>query len=52
MDGKQAYEIRLVNEVVQQNEQSTAAYLRSLDIAQEIVNQVNCLIEDLINISF
>ncbi len=41
MNGQQAYDIRLVNEVVQQNEQSDAAYKRSLEIAGEIVQQVD-----------
>ncbi len=40
MDGQQAYDIRLVNEVVKQNEQLNAAYKRALEIAQEIVQQV------------
>ncbi|CAF1060068.1 unnamed protein product [Rotaria sordida] len=39
LNGQQAYEIRLVNEVVKQNEQLNAAYQRSLEIAQEIVQQ-------------
>jgi methylglutaconyl-CoA hydratase len=41
LDGQQAYDIRLVNEVVKQNEQLDAAYKRSLEIAREIVQQVN-----------
>jgi methylglutaconyl-CoA hydratase len=41
LDGQQAYDIRLVNEVVKQNEQADAAYKRSLEIAREIVQQVN-----------
>jgi hypothetical protein len=41
LDGQQAFEIRLVNESVKQNEQLNAAYKRSLDIAREIVQQVN-----------
>jgi enoyl-CoA hydratase/carnithine racemase len=40
LDGQQAYDIRLVNEVVKQNEQLDAAYKRSLEIAREIVQQV------------
>ncbi|CAF4613721.1 unnamed protein product, partial [Rotaria sp. Silwood2] len=39
LSGQQAYEIRLVNEVVKQNEQLNAAYQRSLEIAHEIVQQ-------------
>ncbi|CAF5142500.1 unnamed protein product, partial [Rotaria magnacalcarata] len=39
LTGQQAYEILLVNEVVKQNEQLNAAYLRSLEIAHEIVQQ-------------
>ncbi|CAF1413931.1 unnamed protein product [Rotaria sp. Silwood1] len=39
LTGQQAYEIRLVNEVVKQNEQLNAAYQRSLEIAHEIVQQ-------------
>ena len=40
LDGQQAYDIRLVNEVVKQNETSDAAYKRALDIAREIAQQV------------
>ncbi|CAF0841687.1 unnamed protein product [Adineta steineri] len=39
LDGQQAYEFRLVNEVVKQNAQSDAAYQRSLEIAREIAQQ-------------
>ncbi|UJR15183.1 hypothetical protein I4U23_002144 [Adineta vaga] len=39
LDGQQAYDIRLVNEVVKQNEQLNAAYKRSLEIAREIAQQ-------------
>ena len=41
LDGQQAFDIRLVNEVVKQNEQADAAYKRALEIAREIVQQVN-----------
>ena len=39
LDGQQAHEIRLVNEVVKQNETTDAAYKRSLEIAREIAQQ-------------
>jgi enoyl-CoA hydratase/carnithine racemase len=41
LNGQQAYDIRLVNEVVQQNAQLDAAYKRSLEIAREIAQQVH-----------
>jgi methylglutaconyl-CoA hydratase len=43
LNGQQAYDIRLVNEVVPQNEQLNAAYKRSLELAREIVQQVNMI---------
>ena len=47
LDGQQAYEIRLVNEVVKQNEQSDAAYKRALEIAREIAQQVRVYVSPL-----
>ncbi|KAG5886980.1 hypothetical protein JTB14_006622 [Gonioctena quinquepunctata] len=37
VDGKQAKELGLVNHVVEQNENGDAAYLKSLEIAEEIL---------------
>ena len=43
----QAFSIGLVNHVVEQNEAGDAAYLRALDLAKEIVPQVQTLDETL-----
>ena len=47
LDGQQAYDIRLVNEVVKQNQQMNAAYHRALEIAREIAQQVRALLVSL-----
>jgi methylglutaconyl-CoA hydratase len=41
LDGKQAESIGLVNVSVPQNEQKDAAYLKGLEIAQQIISNVN-----------
>lgn len=40
LDGQQAFDIRLVNEVVKQNPEGNSAYKRSLEVAREIAQQV------------
>jgi methylglutaconyl-CoA hydratase len=40
LDGQQAFDIRLVNEVVKQNLEGNSAYKRSLEVAREIAQQV------------
>ena len=52
LDGQQAYEARLINEVVKQNAESNAAYLRSLEVAREIAQQVSTFFPKVIMIFF
>ncbi len=44
LDGKEAENIGLVNVSVQQNEQNDAAYKKALEIAQQIISNVNLII--------
>ena len=44
IDGEQAYKIGLVNHVVPQNEAGDAAYLKALEVAEQIIPNVSIFI--------
>ena len=45
LSGREAYDIGLVNNVIEQNESETAAFEQAINLAEEILPQVSVLVD-------